>query len=248
MILALPASGLASAFRLHVGAEVHVGGVEPNEEGHARLHLFANEGDGPLRHLIVDCLHALLGQRPGVFDRLPTLAVGFAVQHPARTEPLAEIREFLGVRIVWVFRLLLGVEMVEVAEELVETMHRRQLLVAIAEVIFAELAGGVALRLEHRGDSWNRVLHALLGARHADLGETGAKPALTGDEAGATCCAALLCVVVGEHHAFVGDAVDVGRGVAHHALGEAAQVRLTDIVAPHNQDVRFLRHDSAPRR
>ena len=60
----------------------------------------------------------------------------------------------LGVlRIVGVLRLLLGIEVVEVAEELVEAVHRRQELVAVAEVVLAELAGGVALRLEQLGDA-----------------------------------------------------------------------------------------------
>ena len=40
--------------------------------------------------------------------------------------------------------LLLGVEVVEVAEELVEAVGRRKILVAVAEVVLAELAGGVA--------------------------------------------------------------------------------------------------------
>ena len=50
-------------------------------------------------------------------------------------------------RIVALLRLLLGVEVVEVAEELVEAVHRRQELVAVAEVVLAELARGVSLRL-----------------------------------------------------------------------------------------------------
>jgi hypothetical protein len=51
-------------------------------------------------------------------------------------------------RIVAVLGLLLGVEVVEVAEELVEAVVGRQVLVEVALVVLAELAGGVALRLE----------------------------------------------------------------------------------------------------
>jgi hypothetical protein len=57
-----------------------------------------------------------------------------------------------GRRVVLVLRLLLGVEVVEVAEELVEAVVGGQVLVAVAEVVLAELAGGVALRLEQAGD------------------------------------------------------------------------------------------------
>ena len=60
------------------------------------------------------------------------------------------------LRVVGQLRLFLGVQVVEVAEELVEAVHRRQVLVAIAEVVLAELAGGVAERLEQLGD--RRVL------------------------------------------------------------------------------------------
>ena len=44
---------------------------------------------------VVDALHALLCQRTGVLDA----TVGEAVDDPARTEVLAEVREVLGVRV-----------------------------------------------------------------------------------------------------------------------------------------------------
>jgi len=52
--------------------------------------------------------------------------------------------------------ILLGIEVVEVAEELVEAVHGRQELVAVAKMVLAELAGGIALRLEQLGE--RRVL------------------------------------------------------------------------------------------
>src|SRR5262249_54049539 len=64
------------------------------------------------------------------------------MQHTPRSEPLAE-RGILGiVRILW---LLFGVQVVEVAEELVEAVDRGQELIPIPQVILAELCGGVAL-------------------------------------------------------------------------------------------------------
>ena len=50
----------------------------------------------------------------------------------------------------------------------------------------------------------------------------------------------LLAVGVGEQHAFLGEPVDVGRLIAHQAVRIAAQVRLTDIIAPDDEDVGFL--------
>jgi len=43
------------------------------------------------------------------------------------------------------------VEVIQIPKELVEAMHRRQVLVEVAQVILAELTGGVALRLQRRG-------------------------------------------------------------------------------------------------
>ena len=48
-----------------------------------------------------------------------------------------------------------------------------------------------------------------VGAGQPDLGEAGADRRLAGDERGAAGGAALLAVPVGEHRAFLGDAVDV---------------------------------------
>ena len=67
-------------------------------------------------------------------------------------------------------------------------------------------------------------------------------PVMNDDAAGG---AALLAVGVGEEHAFVGDAVDVGRPVAHQPVAVAAQVRDADVVAPDDEDVRLVGHQAA---
>ena len=99
--------------------------------------------------LLVDGFHALLGQRAGVRNLLAALAVGHAVEHAARSKLLLEFR-ILGI--VRQFRLFLGVEVIEIAEEFVEPVHGRQKFIAIAEMVLAELAGGVAERLQQFGD------------------------------------------------------------------------------------------------
>ena len=60
------------------------------------------------------------------------------------------------------------------------------------------------------------------------------------DEGGAAGGAALLAVVVGEEDTLVGDAVDVGRLVAHHAAVVVADVLGADVVTPDDQDVGLL--------
>jgi hypothetical protein len=78
------------------------------------------------------------------------------------------------------------------------------------------------------------------GAGQADLRQARADRRLAGDEGGAAGGAALLAVPVGEDRAFLADAVDVGRLVAHHAHVVGADVELADVVAPDDQDVRLL--------
>jgi hypothetical protein len=126
-----------------------------------------------LAHLFVDRLHPLRVERSGVFDTLfaddpePRILGGVlffgseGVDDPARAESLEEGRI---IRIVLVFRLLVGVEMVEVAKELIEAVGGRQVLIAVAEVVLAELPGGVTKRLEQLGDDRVLFLQAFLGA------------------------------------------------------------------------------------
>ena len=80
-------------------------------------------------------LHAFLGQWAGIFNFLFTDAAPFrllggiiflggpGVQHTARAKHLCEIGEILFRRIVHVFRLLFGVEVVEIAKELIEAVN-----------------------------------------------------------------------------------------------------------------------------
>ena len=161
VVLGLPRPGLTAALRLGVGVKVHVGEVAPDEERRAGRVLPLDEVDGGIGDVVVDGFHPLLVQRPGVLDGLLAdrtvllvvrlcgfLSERLALQHAARQRKLVEPWELVFVRVIELLRLLFGVEVVEVAEELVEAVHGRQILVQIAEVVLAELAGRVAKRLE----------------------------------------------------------------------------------------------------
>ena len=52
--------------------------------------------------------------------------------------------------------------------------------------------------------------------------------------------AALLRVRVGEHRAFLRNAINVGRLVAHDAQAVGADVVSPDVIAPDDEDVRFF--------
>lgn len=88
-------------------------------------------------------------------------------------------------------------------------MVGRQVLVQVAEVVFAKLARAQA-RGAHRGRQ-SAVLsgEADLGSRHSHLREPGAVGAHAGQEGGAAGGAGLLAVVVGELDALLGEAVDL---------------------------------------
>ena len=160
-----------------------------------------------------------------------------AVQHAARAELRLEGRV---LRIVHILRLLFRIQVVEVAEPLIEPVDRGQHVVAVAEVVLAELAGHVAQRLEQVGEGRVGLGNAFRRAGQADLGEAGADGRLPGDERRAAGGAALLAIPVGEERAFLGDAVDVRRLVAHHAHVVGADVELADVVAPDDEDVGLL--------
>jgi hypothetical protein len=79
--------------------------------------------------------------------------------------------------------------------------------------------------------------------RHAHLGQPGADRVLAGDKGGAARRAALLGIVVGEFDPLPGDAVDVGRLLAHGAAVVVADVVPADVVSPQDQDIGFsVRH------
>ena len=100
-----------------------------------------------------------------------SLSVALHLRTPRGPNFCLELRV---LRVVGILGLFLGVEVIEVAEELIEAMHRRQVLVAIAEMVLAELAGRVTEALEHLRDGHVFGLDAQGGARHADLGQARA--------------------------------------------------------------------------
>jgi hypothetical protein len=118
-------------------------------------------------------------------------------------------------------------------------MHGRQMLIAIAEVVFAKLAGAIALGLEQLSDGGIFRFKASFSARQPHLAETGAEDALTGDESRTTSGAALFGVVVDEATTLLGYAVNVGGLIAHQAIAVATQIALTDVVTPEDENVGF---------
>src|ERR1043166_2446460 len=174
-------SRLVPEFGFHVRVSVHPGAVVPAEKRLARFRLSLDELDGSVGSLVIDRLHPFSVERTGVLDRLfadaapawllsgGVLVGGLAAQHAARTEFFSK----LGSRIGATFRLFLGVEMVEVAKELVEAMNSRQILVQVYQMILPELAGVIALALQQLGYRHVPILETRGGA--GDIGRASCR-------------------------------------------------------------------------
>src|SRR5262245_45802033 len=107
---------------------------------------------GGRQKLFVHGFHPLGIQRSRVLDLLTSdtaivhvlggivLVGGRAAQNTARTELLSELRV---LRVIGVLGLFFRIKVIEIAEELVESMDGRKEFVAIAQVVLTELTRGV---------------------------------------------------------------------------------------------------------
>ena len=232
--------GLAVPLRRDVGVVMHPGGVEPDEEWFFGLVLAVNEIQGRAEEFLIHRFHALFGQGAGVFD----FAASRGFYHAPGAELLFEGR-ILGIGRI--FRSLFGVEVIEVAEELVKTVGRGQELILVAQVVLAELASGVAQGFEEFGQGRVLLAEAQVGARQPHLGHARAHRHLPGDEGGPSSGAGLLAVIIGETHTFSGNAVDVGGLVAHHGAAVVAEVPVADVIAHDDQNVGLVLRPSTGR-
>ena len=152
-----PQARLAFALFLEMREDVHAGGVVIAEERLVGLGLLVHPRQGGIGELVVDGFHSLDGERAGVLDllladfaelRINGGVVGVGgpgVHDPARAELLPE-RGCL--RVVGILRLFLGVEVIEIAEELIEAVDSREELVQVSQMVLAELS-----RSRSRGSS-----------------------------------------------------------------------------------------------
>jgi hypothetical protein len=187
--------------------DVHPCKVHPHKERLVRLHLLVHKVHGGVGCLIVDRLHALDVQRPRILD----LAVCKGMNNTAWVVHLQEDRIVLGP--IRHLRLLLGVQVVQVAEEFVEAMICRQILVTVSQVVLAELPGCISKRLDCLRDRNIALLDSHRSTWNAYLGHSRSYRNLSSDKGRSPGCAAILSVVVGERHSVFADAVDVR---SHH--------------------------------
>ena len=216
-----------------MGPEVHSGRVEPNKKGFVVLGGTLNKLLRTIEKLEVDRLHAFFIERPGI----SYAPIRKAVHNAPRSKPLTE-GGVLGI--VGIFGLLLGIQVIEVAKELVKPVLGGQKLIAVTQVVLAKLPRGIALFFQERGEGHILRPDTQVSARHPHLGQAGANRGLPGDKRGAPCGTTLLTVIVGELGTLIGDAVNVGRLVAHHAHVVSREIPKTDVITPNHQNIGSL--------
>ena len=101
--------------------------------------------------------------------------------------------------------------MIEIAPEFLEAVRGRQRVGVVAEVVLAELAGGVAEIVQELGDRRRAGLQIGRAAGKLRRYHAGAQRVHAGEEGVAAGGAALLGVVGHEDRAVVADAIGVGR-------------------------------------
>jgi hypothetical protein len=138
-------AGFALGFGLEVGEDVHAGGVVVAEEGLSGLSGLVHPIERGVGEFVIDGLHALDSEWAGVFDSLPAdfaecgidRRVVFVRGPTVHDAAWAELRlEFGVLGVVRVFGFFFGVEVIEIAEELVEAVDAGEEVVAVAEMIF----------------------------------------------------------------------------------------------------------------
>ena len=226
---------------------MHARGVEPDEERLAVRLGLVDEGHRLGEDLVIDGFHSLRAQLSRVLDLLlPDLAPArhhggvVHVRGPGMDHVPRAHRGLERGRVVAMARVLHRVEVIEVAEELVEAVHRGQELVQIAQVVLPELAGRVAHGLERCGDGRRLRGHADRRAGLADGGHPRADWQLAGDEVRPPRRAARLGVVVGEAHPLGREPVEVGCPPPHDALVVGADIEPADVVTHDHDDIGLL--------
>ncbi len=233
---------------------MHARRVQVAKERLVRRDLLAHPFDRVIADRLVDGLHVVLDALRRMRRRGPSSTMRCLPTRPQRGSSVGSSlvrrrtveqtarpdRRQKILRVVRMKRILHRVQVVEVAPELVEAVHRGQVLVAIAEVVLAELPRGVTLGLERRGDRRRLGRHADLGPSLPHRGEARSDRELPRDEVGSPRRATRLGVVVREHHALGRESIEVRRAAREDAAVIRAEVRPADVVRHDEEDVRLL--------
>src|SRR5262245_47314667 len=143
------------------------------------------------------------------------------MDHASGAELLLEVRKILFRGVVRLLRILFGVQVIEVPEELIEAVGGGQVFVEVAKMVLPELAGCVSERFEQLRNRRVLRLETDGRGRNTDLRKPGPVATLPGDERRAASGATLLPVRVGTAHSLCCESIDIGCPVAHQAVAVA---------------------------
>ena len=234
--------------------DVHARRVVPDEEGLAILFGLFHEILGEFEDMVIHGLHVVLDafggmrrQRTFVYDLLladlaPALLHGrvIPVGGPGVEQVTRAIFFSLRFRHGRCKRILHGIEVVEIAEKLIKAVQRRQVFVEVAEVVLAELPGGVAVIFERSGNGRGRRRHTDIRTGLSDGGQAGTLRQFAGDEVGPPCGTTRLGVIIGKDGTLGGQLVDVGSGTVHQSATVSADVPHANVIAHNHNNVRFF--------
>jgi len=209
-----------------VSAEVHGRGVIPEEERLVILIGLIDKTKRSFGYFFINGFHAFLGEGARVLDLLPSLTVRQTVHHASGAEPLLEFRIFW---IIGIFRLFFSIQVVEVTEELIETMHRRQILILIPKMVFTKLAGSIPQRFQQFRDGRVFIGHTNISTWHPHLGKPCTYRVLAGDKSRSSGCTALLG---SKGYSFISDPIYIRRPEPHLTAAVIADVPPADIISP----------------
>jgi len=123
-----------------------------------------------------------------------------------------------------------GIQMVQIAPELVEAVGSRQRVGVVAQMVLAELAVVVAEVAQEPGERRRPGPQVGRAAGQLWRDHAGAQRMHSGEECVPPRRAALLGVVVGELRAFLANAIDVRCFPDHQALVVDARLHPADVV------------------
>jgi hypothetical protein len=133
-----------------------------------------------------------------------------------------------------------GVEVIEIAPEFLETVRRRQGIGVVAEMVLAELAGGVAEIAQEPCERRRSGPQIGWAARELRRYHARAQRIHAGEEGIASRRAALLGIVSHEDRAFIADAVDVGCFPNHPPAVIDARLHQADVITHDEKDLGFV--------
>jgi hypothetical protein len=147
-------------------------------------------------------------------------------------DPVLRIIEPVGIRH--------GIQVIQIAKELVEPMQARQELVKVAEVVFPELPSCVAKFLQRDGDRGRLIRHPDICSSLAHCRQASSNRQLAGDEVRTACRTACFGIIVRKQHPLRSQLVQIRRLSRHDPAVVGPNVEPSHIVAHNHQDVRFL--------